>query len=108
MPNVVLSRRRHGIEVLHLYTGRTLTQLPLHAHASHADVNGDGTVDHVTGLSSHETHSLIGEAHQHHNMHAGKKGKHKKGHNREVSHRGLSHKYAWLHSHCVRFALSSD
>ena len=28
-PNVVFSRRRHGIEVLHLYTGRTLTQLPL-------------------------------------------------------------------------------
>ena len=83
-PNVVFSRRRHGIEVLHLYTGRTLTQLPLPSHASHADVNGDGTVDHVVGLSSHETHALIGEGHPHHHLHTtaaggggGKKGKNK-------------------------------
>jgi hypothetical protein len=28
-PNVMVARRRHGLEVLHLYTGRILTRLPL-------------------------------------------------------------------------------
>lgn len=56
-PNVAVARRRHGIEVLHLYTGRTLTQLPLYSStgpSAHADVNGDGAIDHVGALSSQE------------------------------------------------------
>jgi len=55
VPNVVIARRRHGLEVLHLYTGRTLTQLPLYSSAGpsvHADVNGDGSIDHITALAS--------------------------------------------------------
>ena len=55
VPNVVVARRRHGLEVLHLYTGRTLTQLPLYSSAGpsvHADVNGDGSIDHITALAS--------------------------------------------------------
>ena len=61
-PNVLVASRRHGVEVLHLYTGRPLTQLPLQPHAAHADINGDGSVDHVSGLSSHDTHTLLAEA----------------------------------------------
>ena len=53
--NVVVAKRRHGLEVLHLYTGRPLTQIELPAFASHADVNGDGAVDHVSALSSEAT-----------------------------------------------------
>ena len=61
-PNVLVASRHHGVEVLHLYTGRPLTQLPLQPHAAHADINGDGSVDHVSGLSSEDTHTLLAEA----------------------------------------------
>ena len=58
-PNVLVAHRRCGLEVLHLYTGRTLTQLALtsslHAQpSSHADLNGDGAIDHVVALSQHQ------------------------------------------------------
>jgi hypothetical protein len=65
-PNVLVSRRRHGLEVLHLYTGRTLTQMPLGAPsappAAHADIDGDGVVDHVASLSATEAARLEGAA----------------------------------------------
>ena len=62
-PNVLVAKRREGVEVLHLYTGRTLTQLVLPesshsvAHA-HADLNGDGSVDHVTAMTSRPAASV--------------------------------------------------
>ena len=68
--NVLVARRRHGIEVLHLYTGRTLTQLPLpeaslHGASAqaHADINGDGIVDHIAavntkGTGRHSCHAI--------------------------------------------------
>lgn len=59
LSNVVVAKRRHGLEVLHLYTGRPLTQIELSAFASHADVNGDGAVDHVDGLNSAETSKAL-------------------------------------------------
>ena len=72
-PNVIVSRRRHGIEVLHLLTGRTLTQLPLpeasssasasHSTQAHADLNGDGKVDHLISLSSAAAASLNAAMH---------------------------------------------
>ena len=58
-PNVVVAARRDGLEVLHLYTGRPLTQLPLPSASAHGDVNGDGSVDHVIGLSSEETTAAV-------------------------------------------------
>ena len=40
-----------GVEVLHLYQGRPLCSLRLSPHhASHADINGDGTIDHVNAV----------------------------------------------------------
>ena len=37
-----------GIEVLHFYQGRPLCTLPLSSyHASHADIDGDKTIEHV-------------------------------------------------------------
>jgi len=46
------------VEVHHLYTGRTLTQLPLEEAQAHADLNGDGKIDHVAALSSDESAEL--------------------------------------------------
>jgi hypothetical protein len=38
---------QEGLEVVHLYSGRTLCQLHLPALGLHADLNGDGVLDHV-------------------------------------------------------------
>mmetsp|Transcript_10695 Transcript_10695/g.24574 ORF Transcript_10695/g.24574 Transcript_10695/m.24574 type:complete len:258 (-) Transcript_10695:1168-1941(-) len=59
----MVARRRHGLEVLHLYTGRILTRLPLtESHGAveqaHGDINGDSKVDHVVSLSSEATEGL--------------------------------------------------
>eukprot|EP00742_Colponemidia_sp_Colp-10_P011071 GILJ01012249.1.p1 GENE.GILJ01012249.1~~GILJ01012249.1.p1 ORF type:complete len:700 (+),score=92.80 GILJ01012249.1:149-2248(+) len=45
-PNVVLAHIRNGLEVIHLFTGRTLTRITLR-EGLHLDINGDGIVDHV-------------------------------------------------------------
>ena len=79
-PNVLVARRRDGIEVLHLYTGRPLTQLPLAAHVAHGDVNGDGSVDHVQSLSSHETNTRVLSQGAAAAAAGAKGGKHHKGH----------------------------
>jgi hypothetical protein len=36
-----------GLEAVHLYSGRTLCQLHLPAPGLHADLNGDGVLDHL-------------------------------------------------------------
>jgi hypothetical protein len=46
-PNVVVAHLREGLEVVHLYTGRPVCQLHLPHDALHADIDGDGVVDHV-------------------------------------------------------------
>ena len=39
---------KQGIEVLHFYQGRPLCTLLLSSyHASHADIDGDGRIEHV-------------------------------------------------------------
>jgi len=45
-PDVIVAHLSRGIEVIHLYTGRTLCQLPL-GSGTHADLNMDGVIDHV-------------------------------------------------------------
>ena len=55
-PNVLVVHRQNGIEVLHLYTGRTLCRLPLasreaHAPQAHGDINGDGALDRIVAHS---------------------------------------------------------
>ena len=40
-----------GIDVLHVYLGRPLCSLRLSpSHSAHADINGDGTIDHVHAI----------------------------------------------------------
>ncbi len=45
--NAVVADLGEGLEALHLYTGRPLCALTLPAPGLHADVNGDGVLDHV-------------------------------------------------------------
>ena len=62
-PNVLVAARRSGLEVLHLYTGRPLTHVPFaDGSAAHGDVNGDGSIDHVSALSSDQTSRYQREA----------------------------------------------
>ena len=43
--------QHQGIDVLHLYQGRPLCSLRLSPyHSTHADINGDGTIDHVRAV----------------------------------------------------------
>jgi hypothetical protein len=46
-PNVLVAHLEEGIEAVHLYSGRTLCKLHLPAPGLHADINGDGVLDHV-------------------------------------------------------------
>lgn len=46
-PNVIVAHIREGIEVVHLYTGRVLCRIALQPGLLHADLNGDGVVDHI-------------------------------------------------------------
>ncbi|CAO2828082.1 unnamed protein product [Amaranthus hypochondriacus] len=47
VPNVVVAHEKEGIEALHLATGRTVCKLHLQEGGLHADINGDGVLDHV-------------------------------------------------------------
>ncbi|KAG6549554.1 hypothetical protein Mapa_008935 [Marchantia paleacea] len=47
MPNVVVAHLSEGIEAVHLASGRTVCKLLLAAGGLHADINGDGVLDHV-------------------------------------------------------------
>ncbi|XP_010679823.2 uncharacterized protein LOC104895102 [Beta vulgaris subsp. vulgaris] len=47
VPNVVVAHEKEGIEALHLASGRTLCKLHLQEGGLHADINGDGVLDHV-------------------------------------------------------------
>ena len=46
-PNVLVAHLEEGIEAVHLYSGRTLCKLHLPPSGLHADLNGDGVLDHV-------------------------------------------------------------
>eukprot|EP00297_Palpitomonas_bilix_P024669 CAMPEP_0113870066 /NCGR_PEP_ID=MMETSP0780_2-20120614/1877_1 /TAXON_ID=652834 /ORGANISM="Palpitomonas bilix" /LENGTH=745 /DNA_ID=CAMNT_0000855297 /DNA_START=122 /DNA_END=2359 /DNA_ORIENTATION=+ /assembly_acc=CAM_ASM_000599 len=49
MPNAVLCHQRHGVEVVHLFSGRPLCHLQL-APGLHADINNDGVIDSVKAV----------------------------------------------------------
>lgn len=46
-PNVVVSHIKEGVEIIHMYTGRPLCRLGLAPGVTHADINGDGVLDHI-------------------------------------------------------------
>ncbi|XP_068646390.1 uncharacterized protein [Aristolochia californica] len=47
VPNVVVAHLKEGIEAVHLASGRTICKLHLQEGGLHADINGDGVLDHV-------------------------------------------------------------
>ncbi|KAJ0968516.1 hypothetical protein J5N97_025433 [Dioscorea zingiberensis] len=47
VPNVVVAHQKEGIEAVHLASGRTICKLHLPEGGLHADINGDGVLDHV-------------------------------------------------------------
>lgn len=47
VPNVVVAHQKEGIEAIHLASGRTVCKLHLQEGGLHADINGDGVLDHV-------------------------------------------------------------
>ncbi|KAG6397396.1 hypothetical protein SASPL_143563 [Salvia splendens] len=47
VPNVVVAHEKEGIEAVHLASWRTLCKLHLQEGGLHADINGDGVLDHV-------------------------------------------------------------
>ena len=49
----------HGIEVIHLFTGRPLTKLYLEPGGLYGDVNGDGAIDRVQGYGRTEEEAQI-------------------------------------------------
>ena len=58
--NAVVADLGEGLEVLHLFTGRAVCALTLPAPGLHADVNGDGVLDHV--YVRPRTHPCFGAA----------------------------------------------
>ncbi|XP_078447906.1 FG-GAP repeat-containing protein [Wolffia australiana] len=50
VPNVIVVHEKEGIEVIHLPSGRTLCKLHLPEGGLHADINGDGVLDHVQAV----------------------------------------------------------
>lgn len=45
--NALVAHLEEGIEIVHLFTGRTICKLLLPAPGLHADLNADGVIDHV-------------------------------------------------------------
>ncbi|XP_050126192.1 uncharacterized protein LOC126603407 [Malus sylvestris] len=59
VPNVVVAHQKEGIEVIHLATGRTFCKLHLQEGGLHADVNGDGVLDHVQAVGGHGAEQTV-------------------------------------------------
>jgi hypothetical protein len=55
-PNVVVAHTKHGLEILHVYTGRTVTRVSLPeprfggGSGLYVDLNGDRVIDHVQAI----------------------------------------------------------
>lgn len=47
VPNAIVAHEKEGIEAVHLASGRTICKLHLTEGGLHADINGDGVLDHV-------------------------------------------------------------
>uniref|UniRef100_A0A2P2JEZ0 Uncharacterized protein MANES_02G100000 n=2 Tax=Rhizophora mucronata TaxID=61149 RepID=A0A2P2JEZ0_RHIMU len=50
VPNVVVAHQKEGIEAVHVTSGRTVCKLHLLEGGLHADINGDGVLDHVQAV----------------------------------------------------------
>lgn len=59
-PNAVMVHTREGVELISFYTGRPLAHLALQPHQLHADLNGDGVVDHIQIVNGGGGQSRVG------------------------------------------------
>ncbi|CAN1813958.1 hypothetical protein LINPERHAP1_LOCUS27013 [Linum perenne] len=59
VPNVVVAHQKEGIEALHLASGRTLCKLHLQEGGLHADINGDGVLDHVQAVGGNGAEKTV-------------------------------------------------
>ncbi|CAH9088391.1 unnamed protein product [Cuscuta epithymum] len=50
VPNVIVAHEKEGIEAIHLASGRTVCKLHLQEGGLHADINGDGVLDHIQAV----------------------------------------------------------
>ncbi|KAK7406758.1 hypothetical protein VNO78_08389 [Psophocarpus tetragonolobus] len=59
VPNVVVAHQKEGIEALHLASGRTICKLHLQEGGLHADINGDGVLDHVQAVGGNGAEQTV-------------------------------------------------
>lgn len=59
VPNVVVAHEKEGIEVLHVASGRTVCKLHLQEGGLHADINGDGVLDHVQAVGGNGAEQTV-------------------------------------------------
>lgn len=59
VPNVIVAHEKEGIEVVHLASGRTICKLHLQEGGLHADINGDGVLDHVQAVGGNGAEQTI-------------------------------------------------
>ncbi|CAL0314460.1 unnamed protein product [Lupinus luteus] len=59
VPNVVVAHQKEGIEALHLATGRPICKLHLQEGGLHADINGDGVLDHVQAVGGNGAEQTV-------------------------------------------------
>ncbi|CAM6104584.1 unnamed protein product [Calypogeia fissa] len=59
VPNVVVAHLQEGIEAVHLATGRTVCKLLLTSGGLHADINGDGVLDHVQAVGGSGSERVV-------------------------------------------------
>ncbi|KAJ6929902.1 hypothetical protein NC652_013690 [Populus alba x Populus x berolinensis] len=59
LPNVVVAHQKEGIEAVHLASGRTLCKLHLQDGGLHADINGDGVLDHVQAVGGNGAEQTV-------------------------------------------------
>ncbi|KDP32668.1 hypothetical protein JCGZ_13666 [Jatropha curcas] len=59
VPNVVVAHQKEGIEAVHLASGRTLCKLHLQEGGLHADINGDGVLDHVQAVGGNGAEQTV-------------------------------------------------
>ncbi|KAI5054570.1 hypothetical protein GOP47_0030536 [Adiantum capillus-veneris] len=59
VPNVLVAHLKEGIEAIHLASGRTVCKLLLQEGGLHADVNGDGVLDHVQAVGGVGTERVV-------------------------------------------------
>ncbi|XP_031494569.1 uncharacterized protein LOC116260391 [Nymphaea colorata] len=59
VPNVIVAHQKEGVEAVHLASGRTICKLHLHEGGLHADINGDGVLDHVQAVGGNGVEQTV-------------------------------------------------